>query len=320
MKGQIKQFCVIVGELETSMKNYWEIFGVGPFQKNHFTPETSHDIYVRGKKVEEDYHFCCACAWRGKMEYELIRPYTGPNIYWDHLEAYGPGMHHFKVVIPDDDELKAYMDTMEEKGMKVIQTGWIDQDVHYYIDSLEKLGMIVEFGNGGAIRECTDFYPADRSLKSSVEHVQNIRRISLVVDDLEKYKANWENLMDVNGWTVERHTRDQMEAFEYKGSDAEKVSFLTARAETGGIQLELIQPEEGPSVYADFLESHGPGLFRIVDLCGKEEAEEEIKRLTEAGIPVTQCWKENGGMDCCFDTQEAFSVVMGIGTILEGSC
>ena len=313
MKGQIRQFCVIVGDLEASMESYWSTFGIGPFQKNHFTPETSHDIYVKGKKVEEDYHFCCACCWEGDMEYELIRPYKGPNIYWDHLEAFGPGMHHFKVVIPDNDELKEYMNEMEEKGMKVLQTGWIDQDVHYYIDSYEKLGMVVEFGNGGAIRACTDFYPEDRNLPRPVSHQQNIRRISLVVDDLDKYQKNWEELMDVTGWKRERCSSDSAAAFEYKGKPIQGTSsFSRARVYAGGIEIELIQPEEGTSIYRDFLEKHGTGLFMITDVCTPEEFPETAERMKEAGMKISQLYQTGDCCECCFDTQDAFSVVIGL--------
>ena len=65
------------------------------------------------------------------------------------------------MVIPDNDELKAYVEELEAKGMKVMQTGWIDNDVHYYVDSEDKLGFILELGNGGAIGEPDYRYPAE---------------------------------------------------------------------------------------------------------------------------------------------------------------
>jgi len=43
--------------------------------------------------------------------------------------------------------------------MPIIQTGWIDGDVHYYFDSKETLGYIYELGNGGPISPATTSYP-----------------------------------------------------------------------------------------------------------------------------------------------------------------
>lgn len=44
-------------------------------------------------------------------------------------------------------------------GLKVIQTGWIDNDVHYYLDSYEQLGLTLELGNGGKIGPAPEVYP-----------------------------------------------------------------------------------------------------------------------------------------------------------------
>ena len=63
------------------------------------------------------------------------------------------------MVIRDDDELKAYVEELEAKGMKVMQTGWIDNDVHYYVDSQEQLGFTMELGNGGKIGPAPEVYP-----------------------------------------------------------------------------------------------------------------------------------------------------------------
>ena len=36
-------------------------------------------------------------------------------------------------------------------GMQITQTGWIDGDSHYYMNTEELLKMTLEFGNGGRI-------------------------------------------------------------------------------------------------------------------------------------------------------------------------
>ena len=53
MKGKIKQICVLVDDVQKAMKEYWEKFGIGPWDIRHFTPDTVHDLYVCGEAVTE---------------------------------------------------------------------------------------------------------------------------------------------------------------------------------------------------------------------------------------------------------------------------
>ena len=91
---------------------------------------------------------------------ELTQPVEGPNIYWRHLDEEGEGLHHIKDVMPDE-EIPAALERFRERGHNVIQTGWIDQDVHYYLDTKDALGMVYEIGNGGPIGPPPRRYPPD---------------------------------------------------------------------------------------------------------------------------------------------------------------
>ena len=81
------------------------------------------------------------------------------NLY-EHQSSINPNMP-LRGLIYFTEMLKAYVEELEAKGMKVMQTGWIDNDVHYYVDSEDKLGFILELGNGGAIGEPDYRYPAE---------------------------------------------------------------------------------------------------------------------------------------------------------------
>ena len=93
--------------------------------------------------------------WVGGMEIEIIQPIKGDNIYWDFLEKHGPGFHHIKDVYPDE-EIKEECRRLSGYEVRIMQTGWIDGDSHYYMSTEELLRMIVEFGNGGRI-EAPDY-------------------------------------------------------------------------------------------------------------------------------------------------------------------
>jgi hypothetical protein len=155
-----RQVALVVRDVDEAMERYWTLLGIGPWDVRHFTNETVRDFHVDGRPVEEDFEFICAVTWEGDVELELIQPVKGPNIYWRHLEEEGEGLHHIKDVMPDE-QIPAALERFRERGHEVIQTGWIDQDVHYYLDTKDALGMVYEIGNGGPIGPPPRRYPPD---------------------------------------------------------------------------------------------------------------------------------------------------------------
>lgn len=152
-----EQIAFVVDDVYAAMDHWSAFLGIGQWDVRHFTPETVRDFAVDGEVVDEDFDFICAVTWVGSMEMELIQPITGPNIYWRHLEQYGEGLHHVKVVMSED-EIPEVIKHFEEAGCPVIQTGWIDNDVDYYFDTRDELGMIYEIGNGGTIGPPAEVY------------------------------------------------------------------------------------------------------------------------------------------------------------------
>jgi hypothetical protein len=150
MPRKYKQIAMVVRDLDRAMKNYWELLGIGPWDVRHFTPKTARGLHVYGKRVTEDFDFACAVTWEGEMELELIQPIKGPNIYWKFLEEHGEGIHHFKEIL-NDEQIPGVIEDFAKRGITVLQTAWLDGDVHYYLDTEPILGMVYEVGNGGEI-------------------------------------------------------------------------------------------------------------------------------------------------------------------------
>lgn len=156
-----KQIAWVVRDVQQAMEHYWNVLGIGPWDVRHFTPKTVRDFHVHGKRVNEDFAFICAVCWEGEVEFELIQPIKGPNIYWDFLERKGEGLHHIKEIVSDAD-MPAVLADFKAKGIAVLQTGWIDNDVHYYLDTEQQLSFVYEVGNGGKIGPPDRRYPSDR--------------------------------------------------------------------------------------------------------------------------------------------------------------
>lgn len=159
-RPNIRQIALVVDDIDAAMEHYWTVLGIGPWDVRHFNPSRVRDFFVDGQRVTEDFDFICAVTWVGNVEFELIQPIKGPNIYWDFLRRRGPGLHHIKDVMSDD-ELPSALESLARQGIRVMQTGWIDDDVHYYLDTEASLGLVYELGNGGRIGSPDRRYPPD---------------------------------------------------------------------------------------------------------------------------------------------------------------
>jgi hypothetical protein len=62
---------------------------------------------------------------------------------------------------------------------------------------------------------------------------------------------------------------------------------IGAEAHVGPIDVELIQPVEGPSIYKEWLDEHGEGVHHIAVMrATMQDAEETEQYLDQLGAPV----------------------------------
>jgi methylmalonyl-CoA/ethylmalonyl-CoA epimerase len=153
--GDIIQVAHVVRDLDQTMAYYWESFGVGPWEVYTFAPPALRDSTYRGRP--SGHTFLLAVTWRGGLQFELMQPLTGWSIYDESLEKKGEGLHHIKLYYPDCEEA---VERFRVQGIEVIQSGKIDEDVFYYLDTEAALGYTLEIGNNGAIRAPERRYPA----------------------------------------------------------------------------------------------------------------------------------------------------------------
>jgi methylmalonyl-CoA/ethylmalonyl-CoA epimerase len=154
-EGDIIQIAHVVRDIDAAMKHYWEDLGIGPWEVYTFGPGTVRDSMVRGKPSSHQY--LLAVTWQNEMQLELMAPVTGRSIYDEFLETRGEGLHHLKLYYAD---CAAALARFREKGFTVIQSGRIDADEFYYLDTEKSLGYVIEVGNNGKIRAPERRYPA----------------------------------------------------------------------------------------------------------------------------------------------------------------
>jgi catechol 2,3-dioxygenase-like lactoylglutathione lyase family enzyme len=89
-----------------------------------------------------------------------------------------------------------------------------------------------------------------------------IKQIALVVEDLDaSVRAYWD-LLRMGPWTSYTLTPEILKDMHYRGAPG-RFSFRHALAWKDNVQMELIQPLDGDSIFADHLKRHGPGLHHV---------------------------------------------------------
>jgi methylmalonyl-CoA/ethylmalonyl-CoA epimerase len=130
--------------------------------------------------------------------------------------------------------------------------------------------------------------------------------ICIVVNDIEKTKSYYESI-GIGPWMeyppLAEYTK--LRVIDEKG-------FFTSRfvyTKIGDLQLQLVQPGEGKTIYKEFLEKMGEGVFHI----GFEVADINIvdKRLTDNGLKILASGRRDDGSGFSYyDTKQDAGVTL----------
>ena len=147
---------------------------------------------------------------------------------------------------------------------------------------------------------------------TSVFPIKHIDQMALIVRDLdESLRRYWETL-GIGPWKVYTYGPPLVPRMTYRGK-VQSYRMRLAFTQVGNLQLELIQPLLGESIYQEHLDRHGQGLHHIgVFVASLDEA---ISEATDNGYVVIQSGRGYGkagdGGYAYLDTEES------LGTTLE---
>lgn len=148
MNAQFKkllQIGIIVEDVEAAVKNYEELFGIGPWRMGALDTEQFPEMLFDGKSVEMKTK-CAFCSVYG-MEIELIQPIS-PSAYKTWLDEHGPGIHHIAVLTRDP--FDKFIDQYKEITGKDLWLRGEERNIGMdfaYVDLRKELGLICELYN-----------------------------------------------------------------------------------------------------------------------------------------------------------------------------
>jgi len=111
--------------------------------------------------------------------------------------------------------------------------------------------------------------------------IGKISQIGIVVRDIRKAVENYWVTLGIGPWTIARAKPE----LTIRGKPVEvAMSGRFAMAQSGHIELELIEPPEGPSIWNEFLEKRGEGLHHVRSEVENPDA--VLATFKEMGIDV----------------------------------
>lgn len=147
--SRLIQIGMLTDDLDTTLANLESTLGIGPFRIAVYPPIVEQDCerYYHGIPADFKGKFCFFNF--GNIEFEVIQPMGGKNIWSEFLEKNdGPGLHHLKYLVDSHDEVREHF---EKLGIAEIQSGasvgvnkgrsWV------YYDTYEALGFYTEVMN-----------------------------------------------------------------------------------------------------------------------------------------------------------------------------
>ena len=125
-----------------------------------------------------------------------------------------------------------------------------------------------------------------------------ISQVAWVVEDVAATEAVLGDQFGVPRWTRIPDVRFGPDTCTFRGSPADFTVHVSL-GYSGPLQLELIQPVRGDSIYTEFLAASGPGLHHV---CFEvDDVEAAVEAAAVAGLDVLQRGSMmDGGMDFAY--------------------
>jgi methylmalonyl-CoA/ethylmalonyl-CoA epimerase len=142
-----------------------------------------------------------------------------------------------------------------------------------------------------------------------------ISQIAVVCNDLQKTMEQYTNLLGWGPWNVYRHEPPRLHHTELGGQPTE-YTMLGAETRVGDMGFELLQPLEGPSIYREWLETHGEGLHHVaVMLHDFDESTALKQKFFEVGASVLMGGRIGESIEFYYlDTEPSLKIILESGS------
>lgn len=114
-------------------------------------------------------------------------------------------------------------------------------------------------------------------------------QVGFVVKDIYETKKKWARFLGMPEPEVSDSGEDEITHTQYKGQPSHEAKSLLAFFNfPGGFQIELIQPNEAPSTWREFLDTHGEGIHHLAFEVNGMRMTQAVENCKEFGMTLEQ--------------------------------
>jgi methylmalonyl-CoA/ethylmalonyl-CoA epimerase len=138
---------------------------------------------------------------------------------------------------------------------------------------------------------------------------KNIVQVALVVKDCMAYIKRYNDIYGLGPWAIYEMNPDSVQNMTVHGKPVNHAMRLAVTI-IGNVQLELIQPLDEKSIYAEFLREHGDGFHHL--LFDVEDYKGTVKFLQGRGAEFLQGGAVQAGEYAYYDTTADLGMISEI--------
>lgn len=308
----VTQIGMVVADIEKSTKNLSEVFGIKDWTFLDLDEQYFENTIFHDKPKDTKTHLKVATANAMGVNFELLEPVSGESTHMDFLKKHGEGIHHISVPALSKDEFEKMMGRAKDAGVEIEMKSQLGKATTFtYFNMTDDIGFIFEAYTSNpniqsTISPSSSYHYDGEGLLQN----RNIWQLGIVVDNVEKAVANYQQLLGIDNWEFrEIDIQDGTFRGENIGDSA---SVKIALANLENIQLELIEQTKGTGTFKDFLTTHGNGIHHlgINRTDGVNSYHEDLAKLKPKGVEVEMSGHITGGMFSYWDTKELLSGIL----------
>jgi len=117
----------------------------------------------------------------------------------------------------------------------------------------------------------------------SEPYVNAVIQVGIVVRSADEAVHHYSNLLGIDDWNINYVDTDTGKGRNFRvGGENVSVKAKIAWTNVGDIELELIEPQDDNSIYANYLRSNGPGVHHL--MFGTSDYQNTVDNMRQNGV------------------------------------
>lgn len=300
----IFQICVIVDDLTRYSENYRSILGIdvpNEVQITHGFEHTQATYFGQPMNAKAK----IVSFMLGNVAFELLQPLDEGSVWMDYLKKHGSGIHHIAFNVPRIAPAAAFF---ADHGYSVTQQGLFTgrTGMYAYLDTDKDLGVTTELLEHyqNTTRAATPAFTSDTGIGTIV-----LLQVGIVANDIAVQAKRYQDVLGLPAPSTQETPGYQITEARFNGKPSEATAKL-AFFDFGQAQLELIEPDQIPSVWRNDLNAFGDGTHHIAFKV--ESSQKGVVHFAQHGIEVSQqgYYGDRSGMYTYMNSRAALGVVI----------